>query len=1007
MVIFFKNYLRIGCLLWLLFSFSNMQTACAQGNLWSDSCISSSFVGALDVTMPGQTFSHFRHVHNYINDDIIAVGFIRINISSNMTYKVYGLVMRVTKSGVVKWTKFVGLPDYPYENDTRFYTSVIARNNDIIVVGEQEIVRLDQNGNQVWQQRLPVFSNTGPLYEQIIETEDGGFLLAGPHSYNGVVLKLHSTGLYNWSRVLVMDEYINCRSIIETTGGYYVEGYSYNTYMGYDQNFLLKLNKSNGDTLWSKTLGKANFTTGGTEYAYDWMDYRPGLLTLTGNTNRNYTGSRPNSQSVVTFNEDGTLLNARRIFRPGASLERSSLFRSRLFDVATKTGVQYLDDTGNAIYLHRLDNSDNPVWSWKLPLFFRDRISDIDHQADSSIIMGGVTTLSSAVWSESALLIKTTSVGLLNNCPVDVANISSHLDTIVSASARITAALGSPLFYNSTFQVFDGSGFNFQLLCSSESKCRLGKIQGQDTVCAGTSQLFKITRDGQCINPVQYSLSDTFAGIMPVSDTSVSVRFRAAGRIVLYAKMLTTCGEIKDSIIIYSFSSPGSVDLGPDVSICAGNSLQLKVKAGYTTYLWQNGSTDSVFSVSSAGRYFITVIDACGGIFSDTINVTQEPPIVFDVGADRIKCNIDTVQFAAPAGFLNYTWLPDYKINSVNSSNPVVSPLVDTNYTVRAEKRPGCFVFDTVMVYVINSPKIDLGSDTSFCKGDSIVLQTGSAFNSYVWSTGEIAPSISINQVGKYFVAATFNNGCTSRDTINVVTLFSLPMISLGSDSTLCNSGTRNLSTTGAYANYKWQDGSSTPTYSVSNIGTYWLNVIDNNGCKAGDTITISKLLPPLANFLPADTSLCSYITLELKSKLPFQNYLWSDNSISSKMVVSKPGLYWLQGTDNNNCIGRDSITINPGKCLEGFYVPTAFTPNNDGKNDLFKPLILGDIKKYALVIMNRWGETVFQTTNDKAGWDGLFKGLKQETNTFLWYCRYQFNGMPEKSEKGTVLLIR
>jgi hypothetical protein len=72
----------------------------------------------------------------------------------------------------------------------------------------------------------------------------------------------------------------------------------------------------------------------------------------------------------------------------------------------------------------------------------------------------------------------------------------------------------------------------------------------------------------------------------------------------------------------------------------------------------------------------------------------------------------------------------------------IISPAIDTAYTLKAEKTPGCFAYDTVHVTVHSSPPIDLGADKSFCTGDSLILDAGISFTQYQWSNGNIAQQI-------------------------------------------------------------------------------------------------------------------------------------------------------------------------------------------------------------------------------------------------------------------------
>jgi gliding motility-associated-like protein len=105
--------------------------------------------------------------------------------------------------------------------------------------------------------------------------------------------------------------------------------------------------------------------------------------------------------------------------------------------------------------------------------------------------------------------------------------------------------------------------------------------------------------------------------------------------------------------------------------------------------------------------------------------------------------------------------------------------------------------------------------------------------------------------------------------------------------------------------------------------------------------------------------------------------------------------------------MGRDSMVIAPKQCLEGFYIPTAFTPGKDGANGIFKPKILERVTKYQFQIYNRWGMAMFQTTDIDKGWNGQYSGIIQGSNVYVWLCTYQIDGGPVEQKKGTVILIR
>jgi gliding motility-associated-like protein len=180
--------------------------------------------------------------------------------------------------------------------------------------------------------------------------------------------------------------------------------------------------------------------------------------------------------------------------------------------------------------------------------------------------------------------------------------------------------------------------------------------------------------------------------------------------------------------------------------------------------------------------------------------------------------------------------------------------------------------------------------------------------------------------------------------------------------------------------------------------------VTDKNNCKGYDSLVITKIVNPPANFLPSDTSICTYGKLDLQSNAIFNNYAWNTGASSAVIIVASAGTYWLEIKDNNNCIGRDSIVVNSGDCMTGFYVPNAFTPGHDGKNDKFRPLVFGNVLQYEFTVYNRFGQIVFTTRQPGKGWDGT---ATQSSNAFAWTCRYQLENQPVKFEKGIVLLLK
>lgn len=127
----------------------------------------------------------------------------------------------------------------------------------------------------------------------------------------------------------------------------------------------------------------------------------------------------------------------------------------------------------------------------------------------------------------------------------------------------------------------------------------------------------------------------------------------------------------------------------------------------------------------------------------------------------------------------------------------------------------------------------------------------------------------------------------------------------------------------------------------------------------------------------------------------------------TSSIRITAPGSYWLTVKDLTGCKGTDTIAIYPKDCIQDVFIPTAFTPNNDGLNDVFKALVFGELVLFRLQVYNRDGQLVFETTDPNRGWNGSYRSMEYSSATFVWQCSYQFADQAVAYKKGTVTLIR
>lgn len=303
-------------------------------------------------------------------------------------------------------------------------------------------------------------------------------------------------------------------------------------------------------------------------------------------------------------------------------------------------------------------------------------------------------------------------------------------------------------------------------------------------------------------------------------------------------------------------------------------------------------------------------------------------------------------------------------------------------------------------------PTVSLGNDKVICKGSSLQLDAGNNFNRFEWSSGATSQTLQITAPGTYWVKA-FINTCTAKDTI-IVSQPTDVQFNWSNDTTICPGIPLIITVPAGTTVQQWQDGSTASSYSISDTGKYWVTVSDQYNCITADTLLVNKIFPPPANFLDKEISYCWYDSVLLKPNFSFSKYLWSNGSTTAAITVGQEGEYWLQVMDQNQCIGKDTITVKTDPdCKLGIHFYNAFTPNNDNKNDVFKPVVEGALLYYKMVIFNRWGQKVFETNDWHKGWSGNFNNNPQPAGMYVYNITYQLPHSTKKNQKGTVLLIR
>ncbi len=344
-------------------------------------------------------------------------------------------------------------------------------------------------------------------------------------------------------------------------------------------------------------------------------------------------------------------------------------------------------------------------------------------------------------------------------------------------------------------------------------------------------------------------------------------------------------------------------------TICVGSSLTFNNNSlNATHYYWSFGDGSNSTVTNPSHTYYspgIHIVTLSAATECDTTTITDSvvvlPYAQPELGPDTILCPGQSITISPGNSFDAYQW-------STNGTSPSI--LVDTTglFWVEVFDSSTCSNKDSIYITVLHEPEISLGNDTIVCIGLTVQLNPGFGFNSFLWSTGDQSPSISVSQTGEYSVTVTYNGYCYGRDTI-FVDFQPGDMISIGPDSTTCYGATINLTPGLGYAMYVWNTGAISPVITVSQSGTYMVSVTRIDGCYDADTVDLTFIQKYLG-FLGNDTTFCGNNGIVLDAGAGFTDYLWQNGSISQFLQAFNSGLYSVVLHDTQGCIGTDSIVL-------------------------------------------------------------------------------------------------
>lgn len=465
-----------------------------------------------------------------------------------------------------------------------------------------------------------------------------------------------------------------------------------------------------------------------------------------------------------------------------------------------------------------------------------------------------------------------------------------------------------------------------------------------------------------------------------------------------------------------------------EIQVDAGSEWTGIVEYSFNNGAWQ---TSNIFPNLPVGIYKIKVRDATGCMDSLDISIAQLYPdfLISNTIIQAASCSGSAdgnVTISLAGGKNPY----QYAVDGINFYSSNSFNLKSGSYTVSVKDDNNCSASQNIFIPLDNIITVEAGPDKTICEGKSTQLVTLTNASSFAWSPAVTldnsalqSPFASPAITTKYYVTAT-TGICNKADSVTVF-VNPAPIPDAGPDSSICFGKNIQLAGSGGIS-YFWSPSSSLDNNRIQNPTTislpgnitYSLHVVDANGCNSlkKDEVVITVTRQAIVE-AGRDTIVAIGQPVQLNAidinRAGFNSYEWlpgyglNNHLIASPVaVLNKDITYTIQARTSIGCLATDKIKIQVYKGPD-IYVPNAFTPNRDSKNDILRVIPVGIKDFHYFRIYNRWGALVFSTTNPAMGWDGRINGNEQPTMTYVWMAEgIDYTGKYIQ-RKGSVIVIK
>jgi gliding motility-associated-like protein len=432
-------------------------------------------------------------------------------------------------------------------------------------------------------------------------------------------------------------------------------------------------------------------------------------------------------------------------------------------------------------------------------------------------------------------------------------------------------------------------------------------------------------------------------------------------------------------------------------------------------------------STTGTTNYYVTQNNGCeSGRTEVTVTINTQPAA--PTAVSPTYCQNSTASALTATGS-NLEWynIPTGGTAEATAPTPNTSTTGTTNYYVTQNN--GCESERTEVTVTINTqPAAPTAVSPTYCQNStsSPLTATGSNLEWYTTPTGgtaeATAPTPNTSTIGTTNYYVTQNNGCESGRTEETVTILPNPSADF-TWTNACTDSSVTINATTTATSYNWdfgnasiQSGNGAGPYQLfwNTQGNYTVTLTASNGtCQSQVSHDISVYASPAIGISPVSSIPCDGGPIALNA-YGAQTYAWSPSSGLSDAFVGDPiatihgdVVYTVVGTDNHGCSASAQVTLELGNACLGYYVPSGFTPNGDGDNDIFKVLSADIPQSFHLTIFDRYGSKVFDSQDINLGWDGTISGHSAPVGAYVYFLEVRSSGGVSFHKKGAVVLIR